>query len=395
MSYHNQSHLHHHHHYHHHFFKNKELKNFFFSTGIITFGEALISLFVPIYLYKIGYSIPNIISFYFLMSCIFLAFSYIGAKIVSKIGVKHSILLSTPFIICYFLGLNFLQKYPWLFFILPGLMSIRSVFYWYGYHSIFIKNSKKKKRGRQLSLLASIVLIAAVIAPLIGGFIASRSFTLLYVVGSIILFIGTFPLFLTKERYEKANFSSNGIFKKIFYKNRRGELISYASYSIESIIGFVIWPIFLIIILLTVEKTGVIFTLSFLSSLVSLYFIGKLTDKFDKVKLFRVTSIFYVLGWFARIFATSGLKILLIDSYKNFAQIFLQIPWAAHSSDLAIKEGYFNFIVRKEIIFSMTRVLFLPILWVVFYINYHPFTITFIIAGVASFGYAMLNRKIK
>ena len=359
MTYHNPHHLYHHHHYHYSFFQNKELKQFFFSTGIISFGQALISLFVPIYLYKIGYSIPKVIFFYFLISCFFLAFSYIGAKIVSKLGVKHSILWSTPFMICYFLGLNFLPKYPWLFFVLPILISSRTILYWYGFHSIFIKNSKKRKRGSQLSIISTISLIAAVIAPLIGGIIASQSFTLLYIIGSGILLLGTLPLFLSKEHYEKANFSSKGLFKKIFYKNRLGELISYSGYAIESIIGFIIWPIFLITILLTVEKTGLIVTLSFISSLISLYFIGKLADRINKVKLFKFGTLIYSFGWFFRIFANSAFKILIIDSYKNFSQIFLQIPWAAHGADLAIKEGYFNFIVRKEIIFRMIRVLFL------------------------------------
>ena len=73
--------------------------------------------------------------------------------------------------------------------------------------------------------------------------------------------------------------------------------------------------------------------------------------------------------------------------------MFLQIPWAAHSADLAIKEGYFNFIVRKEIIFNITRILLLPILMLIFYINYHPFIISFIIAGVFTLGYAVLKGK--
>jgi len=393
MTYHNPEHIHPHYQYNYNFFKNKELKQFFFSTGIIAFGQALINLFVPIYLYKIGYSIPKVIFFYFLIFFIFLIFSYIGAKIVSKIGVKHSILWSTPFIIAYFLGLNFLPKYPWLFFILPFFISFRNILYWYGYHSIFIKNSCKKRRGSQLSLISLITLVAILIAPLIGGFVAGHSFTGLYILGSIILILGTLPLFLSKEHYEKANFSSNGLFKKIFYKNRRRELISYSSYAIESIIGFVIWPIFLITILLTLQKTGLIVTISFISSLIALYFIGKLSDKFDRIKLVRFNTIFFALGWFGRIFANSSLKILMIDSYKNFVQIFLQIPWAAHSADLAIKEGYFNFIVRKEIIFNMARVLVLPILMLIFYINYHPFVISFIIAGVVSLGYAALGRK--
>jgi len=37
----------------HQFFKNKELNHLYISVAVMTFGEDLISIFVPIYLYKL------------------------------------------------------------------------------------------------------------------------------------------------------------------------------------------------------------------------------------------------------------------------------------------------------------------------------------------------------
>jgi len=54
----------------------------------MTFADSLINIFVPIYLYQLNYPIYSIIFFYFLVSLSFVIFSYPGAKIVSKIGVK-------------------------------------------------------------------------------------------------------------------------------------------------------------------------------------------------------------------------------------------------------------------------------------------------------------------
>ncbi len=69
----------------------------------MNFGESLINIFVPIYLFNQGYEIYHIIIFYFLVSFYFLVFSYSGAKLVGKIGEKHSILISTIFLITYYL----------------------------------------------------------------------------------------------------------------------------------------------------------------------------------------------------------------------------------------------------------------------------------------------------
>ena len=381
------------HHHHFSFFKNKELNHFYLAIAIMTFGELMISLFVPIYLYELGYAVHNIIFFYFLMSLGFLIFSYVGAKVVSKVGIKHSILLSAPFLIAYFIGLNFLPDYKWLFFILPIIASFRFILYNYGYHLNYICHSDRKSRGREISFIGAIVMIIYILAPLTGGIIASQSFTLLYFIGAGLLVLGTIPLFLTKEEYEKLKFTKKGLLKKIFSKRKKGELISYSGYAIESIINVVIWPIFLITILLTVDKTGMMVTFSMIAGLVAFYFIGKMTDKFNKVKIFRYATGFYAISWIFRIFANSQLRILFIDSYKNFSQIILHVPFWAHSCDLAVKENYFAFIVRREIIFRLCRIIIMPILMLIFFINYHPFTISFIIAAVFSVGYAALEKK--
>jgi len=102
-----------------------------------------------------------------------------------------------------------------------------------------------------------------IFAPLIGGAIAYYSgFAFLYMVGAILIIIGTIPLFLSNDNYEKIEFNPYSIFKKIFSGKERGAMISFSGHAIESIIGRVIWPVFLITILATMEKTGLIVALS-------------------------------------------------------------------------------------------------------------------------------------
>ena len=388
------------HFYHHHFFRNKELNHFYLSVAIMSFGEALINIFVPIYFYKLGYPVYIIIFFYFLVSLSFVIFSYWGAKIVSKIGIKHAILWSTPFLILYYLGLKLLGGQPWLFFILPLLVSWRAILYNYGYHLNFITHSENKSRGMAISFIGILSIAVYILAPLIGGFIAYHSFALLYLIGSCVLILGTLPLFFTKDSYEKLSFTAGGIFREIFSRENRGMLISFSGYAVESIIGRVIWPIFLIIILITVQKTGLLITLSMVFSVIVFYIIGKITDKYDRIKLLRVGALFYTLGWIGRIFANSPLKIFIVDSYKNIAEKVLHVPWAAHSYDLFVKKGlfsiqkkHFRFIVAREVVFNLARVVVMPLLILIFFIGLNPFMLSFIIASVFSIGYVFLNRS--
>lgn len=376
----------------HHFFKNKELNHFYWAVAIMTFAESLISIFVPIYLYQINFSIHSIIFFYFLVSLSFVVFSYPGAKIVSKMGVKHSILLSVPFLIIYYLGLRIIDLHVLIFLLLPILLSWRMILYNYGYHLNYITHSDRKMRGREVSFLSALTVVVNVLAPLLGGFIAFYAgFSALYITGSVLLLAGTIPLFLTKEDYEKVLFTGKSLWEATFSKKENGNLISFSGYAIESIIGRTIWPIFLITILVTVAKTGIIVTLSLAISLAVFYFIGRLTDKSNKIKLLRLGTLLYFLAWIGRMFADSATKIFLIDSYKNVVEKILHIPWAAKSYDLAMKEGYFRFLVGREIVFNMSRLVVLPFLMLVFYIDFFPFVVSFVVAAIFSLGYAFLD----
>jgi len=232
-------------------------------------------------------------------------------------------------------------------------------------------------------------MVAHLLAPLIGGIIAARSFTLLYIVGAVTMVVGTAPLFLTKDQYPGFSFNAGDLFSV----SKTGTLISFGSYAIESSIGRILWPIFVVMTVISVQTTGFLTTVSLIASLFVIYVSGRLTDNIDRLKLLRISSIFYSVGWLGRLFANSSFKIFLIDSYKNASEVLLQIPWSAHSYDLAKKKNYFSFIVGREIWYNITRVLFFPLLILVFIYSSNPFMISFFIAAVVSLGYGLIKKK--
>ena len=372
--------------------KKKELNQFYSSMFIMTFAESLINIFVPIYLYKLGYPIYLVLFFYFLVSLYFILLAFPGAKIVSKIGEKHAILYSTPLAIFYYLGLIYIDKSVALFFILPLISSSRMILFNYGFHLNFVKNSHKKKRGQELAFFGIIILVATAISPYLGSLLASINFQIAFAVSSALIILGTTPLFFTKDKTEKMNFNFKGLIKNTTIKFNRGSIISFSGYAIESIIGRTIWPIFLIILLGTISKTGLIISTSLIISLITFKFLGRLTDRVDKIKLLKIATTLYFFGWIGRIFANTSTKVLFIDSYKNLSEKFIKLPWEAHSYDLAKRNGYFEFIVSREIIFNLPRLIILPILILIFLINFHPFLISFLIASFSSLGYRFLER---
>ncbi len=376
----------------HSLFKNKELNQFSLSVFLMHFGESLISIFVPIYFYTRGVEIYQIIFFYFLVSFFFLLFSFLGVRVVAKVGEKRAILISSPFLILYYLGLFYFNQFSFLFYLLPLLLSLRMILFNYGYHLIFINSSCYKKRGREVAGFGVVTLMATFLAPYVGGLLADFNFNILFLLSSFLMIVGTFPLFFSKDKKEKVNFKLKDVVVNILSKKERGNTVSFCGYAIESIICRTVWPIFIFIVVGTIYRTGLVMSLSALVSVAAFYFIGHLADKVDRVKLIKIGNIFYIFVWIGRSFVSTFSGIFLVDTYRNIVIKILHVPWSAHSYDLSKKGDYFEFVVRREIIFNAIRILVMPALITLFYFNFHPFMLSFLIAGLFSFGYMFINK---
>lgn len=378
---------------HYNYFKNKELSLFYIAIAIMTFARSLINIFIPIYLYELGYSIPLIIIFYTIASLANVVFAYPSAKIIEKIGEKHAIIASLPLIILFFIGLLYIESYPILFWILPLLLAARGMLYNISYHLNFVNDSQKSKRGKQVSTIAMIVLLATALAPYFGGLLMQDHIFALIAIATVLMFIGSLPLLASKDKYEIVEFSTKELLKKITDKEQRGSVISYTAYAIESMVSIVVWPIFLITVLKNSSTTGLIYSASLLVSLLIFHFMGKITDKYNKIRLLKIGNIMFVIGWIGRIFASSATTIFFIDSYRNIAEKVLHLPWTAHGYNLASRTNHFTFIVFREIVFNTGRTIILPFFALIFYLNYHPFILSFAAAALFSLGYMFINKK--
>lgn len=372
-------------------FKDLEFDLFCLSMFILVFGEALISLFVPIYLYNSGYQIYQIVWFSFLMAAFFVLFSYRAAKLVADIGIKHSILLSNFFTVLFYLGLIYINDL--LFVLLPFVYGFAMLTFNYAYHTKFYLHSKKASRGKSVANMSILLLIAAAAAPYVGGHLAEINFMYAFGFGAFLILISAIPLFLSKDNKVKLKFDSLNLANYVFSKKFRGNFLSFGGYAVESLIQRTLWPLFLIIIIGSLEKTGLVVSLSFVFSIVIYYFAGKVIDKFNRYKILKWGSILYFFSWIAKIFATSFKKILFINTYANFSQKILYLSFSAHGYDLARKNNFFEFIVAREVIFNLARVIVMPFVALIFWINYYPFVICFILASICSLSYVLIDKK--
>ncbi len=377
-----------------HFFRKKEINSIYVSIFLMTLAESLISIFVPIYLYSLGYSIPAVIFYYFLISFFFVLLSTLGARVLSRVGIKYAMLLSTPLTIFYYMGLNFIQSSALVFLLLPSLLASGLILFNYGFHMNYIEHSDMKKEGRQYSFIGILVTVATALGPLVAGYvILVLGYSILFALGSLILVSGTLPLFFIKERHEEVPIDFGLVKKYLFDRKHARNVASFMGYAVESIIGRTIWPVFLIILLLKTETVGLLVTATLLVSIMTFYLIGNFTDRIkDKMKLVRTGTLLYFFGWLGRLFVNSPLSFMMVDSYKNVTEKVLRVPFWVNSYDIARKEQYFVFIVMREISFNLVRIIVLPLLALVFWAGFYPFEISFITAALFTLLYPLLKK---
>ncbi|MEI8360975.1 MAG: MFS transporter, partial [bacterium] len=315
------------------------------------------------------------------------------AKVVARVGVKYSILVSAVFKICFLISLRLLPGHGWLFAILPTFNVLKTQFSALSYHLNFVEHSDSAHRGRQVGALQATALFASIAAPLIGGMIiALVGFKTLFVVATILIFSSAVPIIMLKRVKNTIPFNPRGLWKDLFRKVNTPLFMSYGGYAVEEWIGFAVWSIFLFKIVQGTEAFGALNSIVTGVTFVVFYLMGKMSDRTDKRHIIKISNILYFFGWLGRLFADSFTSAVFIDSYKQITGNMLQLPWSAYTYDLAAKRDYFHFIVQREIMMDFTRVVFVPFILLIFWLDYQPYLLSFIVAAFFSLGYMAINK---
>lgn len=379
-----------------HFLRNKEMNEIYLSLGIVNFALGLVSVFVPIYLYQLGFSMMEILLYYFLLPINSIILTrYFVAPLVIKVGVKKSILYSVIFKIIFFVGLQILPGASWLIFILPTLNVLKTQVGSLSYHLNYLEHSDATKRGREVSAIFGSTLFAGLMAPLFGGLIISLAgFNVLFTLAIILMIVSAIPiLWLPKQKtVGEVPFETKGMWREMFRSSNIPLFVSYGGYAIEEWIGFVVWSLFIFFMLKSTTEVGAINTIVAGITFCVFYLVGRLSDKKDKKQLIKFSNFLYFFGWVGRIFANNFGAVVFVDSYKNITGNMLQVPWVAFSYDLAAKRNYFRFIVEREIMFDLARATFVPLILLAFAIGFKPFVLSFMIAAICSLGYMAIGR---
>ncbi|NQU98245.1 MFS transporter [Candidatus Woesearchaeota archaeon] len=362
----------------HYFNLKSELHELYFSISLRTFAIMLINIFVPIYLIKLGYTFQTVLWFFTIFAFTHAVTSFPAAKISSNIGLKHTILISVPFLILYYFllySVQFVQSLGIPIITIAVFGGVSNALFWIGHHTHFAEYSHEGKIGKELGTVKILISIFTAIGPVIGGLLLTFfSFNVVFLIVCGLLVLSVIPLLMSEDKHEAFRFSLED-FRNIF-KTR--DIIGNAGCGIEGSIQQIIWPVFIFFFILDQEFTtlGTISSLSLLFSLIITYMIANNVDKKPNF-MNDIGAIINSCVWILKTFVRTSFQVLMIDSVSGMSRTTQNISFNKICYDKAKKTSTLQYIVLREFNINFAHA-----------ITY--FFLSFVIAGAGSYFIAFL-----
>lgn len=371
----------------------REVKELYVSVAIFDFAVAMVALFEPIYLWKIGFSIFHILLFYLSVYGLYFFILPLGAKIAKGYGFEHSILYSSPFLILYYLSLFAIPYSPLFVGAAVIAFAIQKTLYWPGYYGDFAIYSNDGERGKEVGNLALAASVSAVAGPFIGGMLAHFfGFASLFMIASAAILASNIPLFSTKEIFISKSFVYFKTYKNLIDPNNRKLLFGYLGYGEEFIFMYV-WPVFIFLIVKNEFSAGGLTAAAALIMMFVLLYVGKMTDNGGKHSVLKTGVVISAVSWVMRFLPASPLSVFFAETITRIGRNMTQVPIFTGMFDRARRTGH---IMESAVFFEMClilgKILVIVILMAAFLIFPEPWfwPIAFMLAGAMTLLYGLL-----
>ncbi len=303
----------------------EEIGELYASSVISNLAQSITALFEPIFLYNVlHFTVPQVLLFFAVVYITYLPTIILGGKFASAYGYKHSIAMSVPFQVLYWVLLLLGRESPGLAYTAAIALGLQKALFWPGFHALMARYADQQQLGREFSVVYAIEMISQIIGPFIGGFLAQRfSMTATFVIAAIVYSFSVMPLFTKQELFVPKNYHYGDTWN--LFKAIPKKFVGYMGFG-EELIMLTIWPVFIYIVVKNYEGTGILATMASLIAAVMAVIIGKITDQYTKRVLIKLGAFFSALVWFARFIASNVWNVFALDTLSRASKEMDFIP---------------------------------------------------------------------
>jgi len=310
-----------------------------------------------------------------------------GAKLMGKLGIKVSLLVSIFLRIPYFAAFYFFPSNPILYTIIAliSIIFVRGLF-WVPFHTETAKLSDKKTRGKQLSILFSVSSLLSIVAPIIAGVILEKwSFAIVTILAATFGLLSIWPFWKISASKEEFSWNFLETWKYFFHPFNRKMVVAYMSDGLIGAVNGIFWPLFIFTILNDQYRAmGLLTAAIVLVGIILRLFIGNLLDHWHKHKMVRIGTFLNATAWFFKIIVVSALHVFLVSIYHAFALIILRTSLDTLVYEKEADRGHYidEYTVIREMSIHIGKVV--GLIGLAILLLFLPMQISFAIAGIAT-----------
>jgi len=304
------------------------LKKFDLSIWLHAFARSLISIFIPILFLQAGYSIAEVMIYFFIYNAIDVPLNFFADWLTRKIGARWVIIIGSTFMLLYFLSLSLLSLHSWWLLIgIAFLAAMYDVLYWVGHLFFFVKCSAHKENiSRDTSILSIVRQIASLTAPAIGAAIlifASENILIYVSIGVVAL--SMIPLFSIRRVDDRAT-QPQKTFKEFFQSiNVTKDYISTMFFGIHMAVESVIFPIFLFVLFTSVTSVAAVPILAAIATIIFTYMAGNV-KKSRRLRTMIIGALVSGIFWILRIIFNADIFLYISIFIVGVFSVMISIP---------------------------------------------------------------------
>ncbi|MEK6954236.1 MAG: MFS transporter [Candidatus Micrarchaeota archaeon] len=272
-----------------------DLRRFYVSVALRHFGLALITLFVPAYLYKeLGFSVQQVLVYYLIQEISSTLIIPFAGKFIAKFGTRNAMLLSVPFSFLTYLFMPLSQN---LLFLLGATIS-RALFasiYFLSFHVYLARNSKEGRIGEATGKAWSVLRLAVLAGPLTGGVIL-QFVGYSYAFGMLVVLQLLSVIALPKNAIIEKAPSFFGMVGKVNWR----ESFSWFAQGVAIEAGDFLWGLYAFTIVLGYAYLGALSFVAGLAIAIFSLWLGKKTDHISRDVLLSISWLLGGISWFGR-----------------------------------------------------------------------------------------------
>lgn len=387
----------------------RNFRMLYFSRITVNSATQLMGLFLPIFLYSFfGLSLPLVILYYLALDILYAGLVVFGCqKIMNRLGIKRSLQLSVLFGAAYYAVFFLLDRYlvpsdlmaeanrfwylaPAMFFSLMFRLT-----HWIPYQTNLAKLTERQIRASQLSLMEATIMALGAVMPIVAGLaLTYLGYGALFLLALSIYLISIIPFSRLPQVEEKFSWTYRQTWQHLFSKKMRTSVLAYAGDGAESVVGAIVWPIFIWQLLAgNYFQVGAISSLIILATILTQALVGENLNKLvNKRRWLRYGVFFYASGWVLKALISTAFQVFLFSAYHNLSRVFSRTSFDALNYDIAADQGHYvdEYSVVREIAIILGKVVMG--IFVLLIIPIFPLQIVFILAALASLSMSLLKQ---